>query len=527
MRICLLGRLVWIFLALVCTAQAQPHLMAFEDLQDEVVDMNRPRLAVAPDGTVAIAVEALVVDDGGRGAWQVAVQLFRPSGEPVAEPVFFAAEDGSVILWDSDYVEHVEIAFLPDGTLLLLMEHWGFVADTRSSEIAVGAVGSDGRIIDLHANQRKVQEALSLPSSTSRAFEERRPRLAVMPDGGVLITLEGSSSSSHLNYVAVKVFDAGLNEVNEQYIPHDDPGSEQSFHIYSDIATNGALGLVVWQECPVVDNQGNADDCDVVAQFFADQTIGGNVQVNAGDAFGTLNLWPSAAMSASGESVVVWADTRTGPQGDILCQRFNAAGQPAGANLLVSDGTGEIQDRPEVAMLNDGRFMVVWTDSSAVGFRARGRRFDAAGNPLEAPFTFREQPGLQTGFADVASNGSDFVYSWGGDQGGGVAIYTNTLGIVVANEEEETSPSAFALAQNYPNPFNPTTTIAYDLPKAAPVRLVVYNLMGREVETLVQARQAAGRHEVPFDASHLAGGVYVYRIEAGAWHATRHFVLLK
>nr|MBX2820887.1 T9SS type A sorting domain-containing protein [Rhodothermaceae bacterium] len=88
-------------------------------------------------------------------------------------------------------------------------------------------------------------------------------------------------------------------------------------------------------------------------------------------------------------------------------------------------------------------------------------------------------------------------------------------------------PKEFALAQNYPNPFNPQTTIHYELPEAVQVRLVVYDMLGREVVTLVDKEQQAGRYDVNFDASRLASGMYLYRIHAGEFTQVQKMVLAK
>ena len=75
-------------------------------------------------------------------------------------------------------------------------------------------------------------------------------------------------------------------------------------------------------------------------------------------------------------------------------------------------------------------------------------------------------------------------------------------------------PTRTALMANYPNPFNPTTIISYRLAKGSHVRLTVWNILGRRVATLVDANQQSGPHQVTFNASQLASGVYFYRLRA-------------
>ncbi len=88
-------------------------------------------------------------------------------------------------------------------------------------------------------------------------------------------------------------------------------------------------------------------------------------------------------------------------------------------------------------------------------------------------------------------------------------------------------PAAYELAQNYPNPFNPSTEIQFTLPETTSVRLVVYNVMGREVAHLVEGSLGAGTHRVTFDASGLPSGVYLYQITAGSFTRTNRMVLTK
>jgi len=93
--------------------------------------------------------------------------------------------------------------------------------------------------------------------------------------------------------------------------------------------------------------------------------------------------------------------------------------------------------------------------------------------------------------------------------------------------EDGTTPFGFTLNQNYPNPFNPSTQITFNLAQAGNVSLKVFDVLGREVATLVNSELASGAHTVTFDASDLASGLYVYRLDAGNMTATRKMMLMK
>jgi hypothetical protein len=88
-------------------------------------------------------------------------------------------------------------------------------------------------------------------------------------------------------------------------------------------------------------------------------------------------------------------------------------------------------------------------------------------------------------------------------------------------------PSTYSLAQNYPNPFNPTTIIEYQLPEANHVELKVFDLLGREIATLVSENQEGGYYRVPFRADHLASGVYFYRLHTGFYVDTKKLLLMR
>jgi len=108
------------------------------------------------------------------------------------------------------------------------------------------------------------------------------------------------------------------------------------------------------------------------------------------------------------------------------------------------------------------------------------------------------------------------------------SVLYGDITVAIDDRSKTYIPKSFIVHQNYPNPFNPATTIEYELPAATKVELTVYDLMGRKVKTLVNARQPAGTHRVQFDGSQLSSGVYVYRLTTGSgFVATRKMILLR
>jgi hypothetical protein len=93
-------------------------------------------------------------------------------------------------------------------------------------------------------------------------------------------------------------------------------------------------------------------------------------------------------------------------------------------------------------------------------------------------------------------------------------------------------PLSFSLSQNYPNPFNPVTKITYSLPEpsqggAVQVRLIIYDILGREIETLVNENKKPGNYEMDWDGSRFASGVYFYRLVTDDWIETKKMMLVK
>lgn len=119
----------------------------------------------------------------------------------------------------------------------------------------------------------------------------------------------------------------------------------------------------------------------------------------------------------------------------------------------------------------------------------------------------------------------DSMHGWAFGING--AIYKYNTELIGINNQGSEIPFSYILHQNYPNPFNPFTTIDYSIPKASHVRIILYDVLGREVKTLVSEYRQAGNHTIKFSAEGISSGVYFYKLESGDTRLTKKLIILK
>jgi hypothetical protein len=113
--------------------------------------------------------------------------------------------------------------------------------------------------------------------------------------------------------------------------------------------------------------------------------------------------------------------------------------------------------------------------------------------------------------------------------GSGTGTYSSRLcqsTVGVGNNNQQV-PNVYSLSQNFPNPFNPATEIKFSIPGQSFVKLVVYDINGNEVATLVNNEKPAGNYSVKFDATNFASGIYFYKLTAGSFESTKKMALVK
>ena len=185
--------------------------------------------------------------------------------------------------------------------------------------------------------------------------------------------------------------------------------------------------------------------------------------------------------------------------------------------LSVSDST--YSDRVELS----------WTTSSGASYYEifRGTRDDSTAAALLETVA-------DANYVDSSLVSTDTYYYWVracNDLGCSALSPSGAGSLGVSGVDIEAAdsvlPNRFGLLPNYPNPFNPSTIFRYDLPQPAHVTLKVYNMLGREIATLVDEQHSAGRYTIRFDASGLPSGVYLYHMTAGAFRQSRSMVLIR
>ncbi|MCO6473803.1 MAG: T9SS type A sorting domain-containing protein, partial [Melioribacteraceae bacterium] len=133
-------------------------------------------------------------------------------------------------------------------------------------------------------------------------------------------------------------------------------------------------------------------------------------------------------------------------------------------------------------------------------------------------------------YFDMISDEDGVHLAWCGTFNNEQDVYygrINTSVIVGIKDSENIIPSEFVLSQNYPNPFNPSTVISYQLSENSKVSLKIYDVLGREIATIVNKQLQPGEYEVEFNAEDLSSGVYYYRLEAGSYNHTKKMILLR
>jgi parallel beta-helix repeat protein len=293
---------------------------------------------------------------------------------------------------------------------------------------------------------------------------------------------------------------------------------------------------------------------------------GGGIQVSA-----TGNLFRGNLISGNSECGILMQDsahanlfvenrigTRAGGNGPLPNQGSGVVFTSGAYGDTIGPGNCIACNEAFGIFLSDSTVQAITITENAVTANGSGAVYLAPGanGRMSAPELSGEAPlsGIAPPFSrveifsDSGEQGGQFegvvladaggVWSWDGEPAGPnvTATATDTLGnsscfsqilvVSVSSAEEATQPHSWYLDQNYPNPFNPETVISFGVKSSGHVRLAVYNILGREVRTVLDRELDAGHYRIPFRADGLAAGIYFYRIISREFRAVRKMVIL-
>ncbi len=178
---------------------------------------------------------------------------------------------------------------------------------------------------------------------------------------------------------------------------------------------------------------------------------------------------------------------------------------------------------PDSSMNQERPVMIVWRRAA----RSRAYRIQVAANPIFTPVVVDNAIALDT-VRSIGGLADSVRYYWRvqstNDRG---ESYWSTTWSFVTKKGQPEVPASLALYQNYPNPFNPSTTITFSLPYRSFVTLKIFDVMGREVSTLISGELSEGSHSRTWNATGQSSGVYYYRLHAGPSLMSKQLMYLK
>ncbi|MBK8552297.1 MAG: SBBP repeat-containing protein [Ignavibacteria bacterium] len=390
--------------------------------------------------------------------------------------------------------------------------------------------------------------------------------ISVDSSGNVFVT-GGSGSSLFLDYVTVKYNTSGIQQWAARYNGPGDGydaavsissdgsgnvyvtgGSDGGFGVSTDYATIKYNSDGIQQWAARYNGTGNGTD------FASSICIDGseNIYVTGGSDGGTGSLYDYATIKYNSSGEQQWAARYNGPEnlidiassifvddnGNVYVTGSDSGGVNSSFTTIKYNSSGE----PEwVKIYNNAAGNSIAVDSSGNAYvtgvsRVKETDYDYLtikynSDGIQQWDEIYNGPGNSTDIANsIALDASGNVYVTGGSAGIGTNFdfatikYSQSVGIT---QVTTSVPAAITLSQNYPNPFNPITNLEFGISDLGFVSLKVYDILGKEVITLVNEKLSPGKYKVEFDGSGLTSGVYFYRLNAGEFTDTKRMMLVK
>jgi len=508
------------------------------------------------------AVYAQRVSANGNNLWTAnGLAICSADSDQVSPVIVSDGNGGAIIAWQDKrsgsydiYAQRVNAA----GTLQWSPSTGDPVCTSAFDQVNIAMIsdGSDGALLtwedyrgnagpglaDIYA--QKVNESGGAQWTANgigvctQAAAQHGPRLTSDGSGGAIITWYDKRAGNYDIYAQRVTAIGGLVGIANGVAVCTSATDQTN----PDICSDGAGGaIIVWQDSR------STTDIDIWVQRMSSALairwpVNG-VVMNNNVAYDQVN--PRIVSDGIGGALMTWEDFRTGVQSDIYAQRVDSTGVVAtgwnvnGVTICVSALN---QSNPQIISDSSHGAIITWIDKrdSATNVNTYDVYASRITGRFALPWTANGVPictaeSTQTNPAIVSDGSGGAILAWQDKRSGNYNIYASrvlqsgsTTGVEIGGP---TTPTGFTLSQNYPNPFNPSTVISYRLSVNGQVTLKVYDVLGKEVATLVNGRQEAGSYNVTFNTNNgtrsLSSGVYFYRLDAGSFVSTKKLILMK
>ena len=313
------------------------------------------------------------------------------------------------------------------------------------------------------------------------------------------------------------------------------------------ISLNGQIN-VVWNF-----NSGSTTSIYYDKSTDGGTTFGTDIIISSGTTPNNLpngaQTFPSIAADISGGPrngylYVVFSDARNGDADIFLCSSTNGGNNWSAPVRANNDaiGNGKLQYWPWIGVNDNGNIAILWLDTRNTANNTIFESYLARSSDGGLTFTNEllssqpsptSVPGSNVRFGDYICIDywkNKIVPVWTDERAGGydMEIYTAAINTIVGVEPiAKEVPAEYKLFQNYPNPFNPSTNIRYQVSNNGFVTLKIYDVLGKEISTLVNEKHVAGTYEVAFNATQYPSGVYFYKLTTDRYTDTKKMILLK
>ena len=342
--------------------------------------------------------------------------------------------------------------------------------------------------------------------------------IAVDGLGNVYVTGSGTGSGTGVDYATIKYNSSGDSVWVKIY---SSPGNLSDYANSISVDNSGNVYVAGQSR-----GSGTAEDYATIKY----NSSGDSVWVQRYNGTGNLSDGAnSIAVDGSGNVYVTGSSTGSGTDFDYATLKYNSSGilqwlkryngpinSSDYANSIALDGSGNV-------------YVTGQSPGSGLSYDYTTIKYNSSGDSVWVKRY--NGPANSTDNANsIALDGSGNVFVTGQSEGSGTGTdyatvkYSQSVGI---NQISSEIPDKFSLSQNYPNPFNPVTKINYELRVTNYAKLVVYDVIGKEVVTLVNEKQSPGTYQVEFDAGSLTSGIYFYRLTSGDFTDTRRMMLIK